>query len=75
MKLVWTGAALADRREIREYIAQRNFAAALALDELMSERASQLPEFPAMGRPGRVTPTRELVLHPNYVLVYDLVGE
>jgi plasmid stabilization system protein ParE len=34
--------AAADRREIREYIAQDNPAAALSLDELFSEKASRL---------------------------------
>lgn len=75
MKLVWTGAALADRRAIRDYIAERNLVAALALDELISARARRLPQFPEMGRPGRVLPTRELVLHPNYILIYDVVGD
>jgi toxin ParE1/3/4 len=75
MKLLWTGVARADRRAIREYIADRNLRAALALDELISERASRLPQHPNLGRPGRVGGTRELVLHPNYILVYDVTTE
>ncbi|MFI4939514.1 MAG: type II toxin-antitoxin system RelE/ParE family toxin [Burkholderiales bacterium] len=42
MRLVWTRPASADRKEIREYIEQDNPAAALALDELISEKASRL---------------------------------
>ncbi|WP_421854074.1 type II toxin-antitoxin system RelE/ParE family toxin [Novosphingobium sp.] len=75
MNLLWTGAALADRRAIRDYIAERNPGAALALDELVSERSSQLSSHPAMGRPGRVVGTRELVLHPNYILIYDVTAD
>jgi hypothetical protein len=72
MKLVWTRLAWADRRAIRDYIGERNLRAALALDELISERTGSLSTHPEMGRPGRVVGTRELVIHPNYILVYDV---
>ena len=75
MKLVWTRPAAADRREIRAYIAEHNLAAALALDELFSERASQLIDHPSIGRPGRVAGTRELVVHQHYILVYEVAGD
>lgn len=42
MKLVWTRQAHSDRKKIREYILQHAPAAALALDELFSEKASLL---------------------------------
>jgi toxin ParE1/3/4 len=69
VKLAWTRTDAADRREIRDYIAQDNPAAALALDELFSEKASRLVDHPGLGRPGRVTGTRELVAHQDYILV------
>lgn len=75
MKLVWTRPAATDRREIRAYIAQDNPAAALALDELFSEKAGRLLDHPGLGRPGRIADTRELVVHQNYILVYDLAGD
>lgn len=75
MRLVWTRLASTDRNEIREYIAQDNPAAALALDELLSEKASHLVDHPDSGRPGRVTGTRELVVHQNYILIYDATGD
>jgi len=75
VKLVWTRLAAADRREIREYIAQDNPTAALALDELFSEKAGRLADHSKLGRPGRVVGTRELVAHQNYILVYDVVGD
>jgi len=71
VKLVWTRTASTDRKEIREYIAQADPVAALALDELISQKASGLVDHPGLGRPGRVTGTRELVLHQNYILIYD----
>lgn len=75
MKLVWTRQAHADRKTIREYIVQHAPAAALALDELFSEKASLLIDHPNLGRQGRVHGTRELVAHRNYILVYDLSGD
>ena len=48
---------------------------ALTLDELLSEKASRLVDHPNLGRPGRLTDTRELVAHRNYILVYDLAGD
>nr|WP_249181680.1 type II toxin-antitoxin system RelE/ParE family toxin [Burkholderia vietnamiensis] len=73
--MVWTRPAATDRREIRAYIAQDNPAAALALDELFSEKAARLVDHPGLGRPGRIAGTRELVAHRNYVLIYDVAGD
>lgn len=75
MTLVWTQPARLDRQSIREYIAQDNPAAAIALDELISEKALRLVDNPTLGRPGRVAGTRELVVHRHYILVYDLTDE
>ncbi len=72
MKLVWTQLARLDRQQIREYIANENPYAALAFDELISEKATRLIDHPELGRLGRVEGTRELVVHTNYLLVYDL---
>nr|WP_305793115.1 type II toxin-antitoxin system RelE/ParE family toxin [Sedimenticola hydrogenitrophicus] len=73
--MVWTRPANIDRKGIREYIALDNPVAALALDELFSERASRLVDQPGLGRPGRVAGTCELVVHRNYILIYDTVGD
>jgi len=71
LKLLWTRLANADRKAIREYIAQDNPAAALAIDELISEHSNRLAEHPELGRPGRIAGTRELVAHPHYIVIYD----
>lgn len=75
MKLAWTRTAAAERREIRAYIAQDNPTAALALDELFTEKAARLVEHPSLGRPGRVSGTREPIVQPNYLLIYDVDGD
>jgi toxin ParE1/3/4 len=74
MALFWTFEAIQDREAIYDYIEADNPAAALALDELFAEQAGRLVNHPSLGRPGRLAGTRELVAHPNYMLVYDTVG-
>ena len=74
MKLEWTPGAVADRENIYDYVEADNPAAALALDELFSEKAGRMTDYPKIGRLGRVQSTRELVAHDNYVLIYDITG-
>ena len=61
-----------DREAIFNYIAPENFKAAVALDELLEQKAALVGAHPEAGRVGRVRGTRELVAHPHYVLIYDL---
>lgn len=75
MTLFWTVEAVQDREDIYDYIEVNNPGAALALDQLFAERAGSLPDHPALRHHGRVSGTRELVMHPNYILVYDVVGK
>ncbi|MGN6821120.1 MAG: type II toxin-antitoxin system RelE/ParE family toxin [Sphingomonas sp.] len=42
---------------------------------LFEEAAERLPLDPYSCRPGRVPGTREVVVHPNYVLVYRVGAE
>ena len=75
MKLIWSDDAIQERNDIFAYISADNLIAALTMDELLSERARNLLEFPHIGRPGMLPDTRELTMHPNYRLVYELVGD
>lgn len=75
LALHWNPKAREDRAEIMDYIAQDNPAAALDLDELIEQKAETLLANPTIGRIGRVKGTRELVAHPNYILIYRIVGE
>nr|WP_298137998.1 type II toxin-antitoxin system RelE/ParE family toxin [Acidiferrobacter sp.] len=74
IELFWTPEATQDRDEIYDHIEADNPAVALALDELFAEKAGLLVDHPDLGRPGRITGTRELVTHHNYVLIYDVAG-
>lgn len=75
MKLFWTPEALDDRRAIYDYIEADSPHNALALDEMLAEKAYRLLDYPGLGRTGRVTGTRELVVHPNYILIYDVLAD
>jgi len=75
MELYWTPEAIQDRETIYDYIEASNPIAALTLDELFSENANHLCDHPNLGHLGRVADTRELVVHHNYILIYDLTSE
>jgi toxin ParE1/3/4 len=72
---VWRPAASADRKRITDYIAEDNPKAAIELGDALIEKAGLLDENPMQGRIGRVKGTRELVAHPNYILIYRVVGK
>ncbi len=73
--LFWTFEAIQDRLDIYDYIEADNPVAARHLDESFSDQASLLARYPVLGRTGRVPGTRELVVHDNYLLIYDVVDE
>ncbi|MGN6365856.1 type II toxin-antitoxin system RelE/ParE family toxin [Asticcacaulis taihuensis] len=72
MKLTWKHAARLDRLAIFEFIAADNMSAAVELDHVFDQKARQLLDMPHSGRKGRMRQTRELVIHPNYLLIYRL---
>lgn len=73
--LRWTPEAIRDREAIYDFIEADNPVAALMLDELLEQQAGRLIDHPGLGRPGRVADTRELVAHPNYLLIYDVKND
>lgn len=72
---LWRPAAIGDRRKIIAYIAKDNARAAIELGDLLIKMATQLDQYPMQGRIGRVKGTRELVVHPNYILIYRIVKQ
>ena len=49
--------------------------AAIDLADLLLAKALVLDEHPLLGRAGRIKGTRELVVHPNYIVFYRVVGK
>lgn len=70
LKVSWLPTASDDLAEILTYIAARSPNAALSLRHRIESAVLPLAEHPYLYRPGRVPGTRELVAHPNYVVVY-----
>ncbi|HEY5105588.1 MAG TPA: type II toxin-antitoxin system RelE/ParE family toxin [Caulobacteraceae bacterium] len=75
MRVVWTPEARQDRAEIWDNIAADNPNAAARMDQLFSDAARSLSDFPLRGRMGKVSGTRELIPHESYRLVYQIGSE
>jgi addiction module RelE/StbE family toxin len=74
-ELRWRPLALADREAIMTFIAADNVAAAIELDTLFEQRAEVARQRPTLYKAGRVRGTRELVVQPNYVMVYRVADD
>lgn len=70
MDIRWTRTALANLEAIAEHIARDNPVRATSFAGEIKIKTERLAEFPALGRPGRVPGTRELVVHENCVVPY-----
>ena len=77
MNLLWSPEAIADLLSLRTYLAQENPAAARKILARIGHDISRLlPENPHIGRPGRVSGTRELVItRTPYIVPYRVVEE
>ena len=75
LRLVWNEAALQNLEAIVAFIADRNYPAALNLKSRIEACAERLPEHPYVYRRGRAPGTREAVVHPNYILIYEVAAD
>jgi toxin ParE1/3/4 len=71
VKIIWSPTAERNLDAIWEYIAQDNLDAADRMAERLRSAANILIESPMIGREGRLTSTRELVVADTpYILIY-----
>jgi toxin ParE1/3/4 len=70
VELRWTRKALENLNQLAAYIAQDNPVRAGSFVGEIKDKTALLLTFPALGRPGRVPGTRELVVHENYLVPY-----
>ena len=71
MKIKWLRTALLNLDQELDYIAQTDPAAARRVMQRIQQSISSLADHPAMGHPGRIHSTRELIV-PNtrYLIPY-----
>lgn len=73
MRVRWTRPALAQLSAIQEYIAEDSPTAANRIVRGIRIDVGRLADFPALGRPGRVAGTRELVVNKGrHVVAYQV---
>lgn len=76
MTPVWSPEAIGDLAALRVFIEENNPAAARrTVLRILHAVETLLPQSPAMGRPGRVPGTRELVVPPTpFIVPYRVEG-
>jgi toxin ParE1/3/4 len=75
MHLEWTLKAIDDLQKAGEYIALDNRKAAQRMAERVQEAVEYLIDHPNIGRPGRLSSTRELVISGTpFIVVYWVRG-
>jgi toxin ParE1/3/4 len=73
VRVRWLRKALANLNAEASYIARDNPAAAAKVVTAIEEAVQNLTRFPALGRPGRVPGTRELVVPDTpYIIPYRI---
>jgi toxin ParE1/3/4 len=75
LPVVWRKQARIELLEIIRYIANEAPPAARRIKERLESSVLPLSEHPYLYRSGRVPGTREIVAHPNYVVVYRIAAD
>jgi len=76
MRVTWTPRAAHDLATIVETIAESNKSAATKLyQRIFSVVEKKITETPYIGRQGRISGTREFVVHASYILVYRVAED
>ena len=76
MTVVWSPRAIGHLAALREYLARENPGAAARTATTLLAAVDRLAALPNLGRPGRVSGTRELVVPgTRYVIPYRARGE
>lgn len=76
MTVVWSPRAISHLADLRAYIARESPDAAGHVATVLSAAVERLAGLPNLGRPGRVSGTRELVVPGTpYVIPYRLRGD
>lgn len=71
LALNWSSEAESDVAHIINYIRERNPHAAHKILDIIEEKTANLPLNPKIYRPGRVQGTREMLVTPSYIVIYE----
>ena len=75
LPIIWRPKAQDDLAGIIEYIAQDNPFAAKRMQQRLSDAVLPLSEHPYLFvRSSRMPSCREIVVHPNYILIYRVAA-
>lgn len=75
MQIKWTAGARLNLEHVESYIAQDNPSAAIETVLKIIEGVERLADYPALGRPGRVANTRELIVADTpFIVPYRVKG-
>jgi toxin ParE1/3/4 len=76
LKIVWLPRAVSDRDALLDFIAIDSISAAIDQGDRIMDAVAKLADYPEMGRVGRVSGTRELVVsRTSFVVVYRVANE
>ena len=74
LPIEWRATAREDLAEILSFISAKSTSAARRLAADIQAAVQPTAEHPYLFKPGRVPGTREIVAHPNYVVVYRVTA-
>jgi toxin ParE1/3/4 len=75
LSIRWTVEALEDLGQLIDYIAEHNVWAAQTMFEVIENAIIPASITPFLFRTGREAGTREIVAHPNYIVVYRILED
>lgn len=75
LSIEWAPDALDELEEIIAYVAAESRSAAENLRHRIEASVLPAADHPYMFRSGRVEGTREIVAHPNYIVVYRVLED
>ncbi|KAK44201.1 addiction module antitoxin [Caballeronia jiangsuensis] len=75
LSIRWAVEAIEDLDQLTDYIAEHNPWAALTMFEIIERAVIPASVTPLLFRSGREPGTREVVAHPNYILVYRVMDD
>ena len=71
----WRVSARDDLASLIRFIANENPLAARRMKAFIESSVLPASQYPYMFRPGRIPGTREIVAHPNYIVIYRVMGD